>query len=385
MTLIRFQHFVASFLVLFFAGFLFAGAVAADEVWHKSYENGKQAAERGDWESAAAYFAAALAQKSNDTNKIRAYGAVFIQYYPNRELGICYYHLGDMERARQYLQLSLKQSSSSRATEYLNKIRAGEAPPPSTPVPPKTAATTPASKTTKAAPEPSTTIVGDRLSIAILPFETKGIGGELGEIDLLDKITTVFFNLHRFKVIERAQLERVLSEQQLGMTGVIDASTAAEIGKGIGVDAVVCGSIARTGNAASIDARLIDAETAAIVTAQDAYANGINLPALSQMIQEAANKIKNDMPLITGYVIQTEQDRLTLDLGRSRGIRKGMKCHIYREGDPIVHPITKEVIGKSIDELCEAQFTDVFEAYAIAVITKTKSGTVQVSDRVVTK
>lgn len=382
--LLRYQRFVASGLIFLIAGFLFAAAAAADEVWHKSYENGKQAAERGDWKSAAAYFAAALAQKSNDTNKIRAYGAVFIQYYPNRELGICYYHLGDMERARQYLQLSLRQSSSSRATEYLNKITAGQAPPP-TPIPAQPAATTPSSKTPKPAPEPSTTIIGDRLSIAILPFETKGIGGELGEIDLLDKITTVFFNLHRFKVIERAQLEKVLSEQQLGMTGVIDASTAAEIGKGIGVDAVVCGSIARTGNAASIDARLIDTETAAIITAQDAYANGLNLPALSQMIQEAANKIKNDLPLITGYVIQAEQDRLTLDLGRSRGIRKGMKCHVYREGEPIVHPVTKEVIGKGIDELCEAQFTDVFEAYAIAVITKTKGGAARVSDRVVTK
>lgn len=170
--LLRYQRFVASGLIFLIAGFLFAAAAAADEVWHKSYENGKQATERGDWKSAAAYFAAALAQKSNDTNKIRAYGAVFIQYYPNRELGICYYHLGDMERARQYLQLSLRQSSSARASEYLNKITAGQAPPP-TPVPAQPAAATPSSKTPKPAPEPSTTIIGDRLSIAILPFETK--------------------------------------------------------------------------------------------------------------------------------------------------------------------------------------------------------------------
>ncbi len=365
---------------------LMVSLTAADEVWHKSYENGKQAIERGDWSSAASYFAAALAQKSRDSNKIRAYGTVFIQYYPNRELGICYYHLGDLERARQYLELSLSQSPSPRAQEYLKKIKDGigpqaTAPPPAQAGPAKSVA----KPAPTPAPEPAATIVGDRLSIAILPFETKGIGSELGEIDLLDKITTVFFNMHRFKVIERAQLEKILSEQQLGMTGVIDVSTAAQIGKGIGVDAVVCGSIARTGTAASIDARLIDTETAAIITAQDAFANGLNLQALTQMIQEAAQKMKRDLPLVTGYVIKTEPERLTLDLGRKQGVRKGMKCHVYREGAPIVHPVTNEVIGKTIDELCEAQLTDVFEAYSVATIIKAKAGAVKVSDRVVTK
>lgn len=361
-----------------------ASLAAADEAWYKSYENGRQAVERGDWSSAASHFAAALAQKSRDTNKIRAYGTVFIQYYPNRELGICYYHLGDLQRARQYLELSLSQSPSARAQEYLDKIRQGPAPQTtvSTPAPP--APTKPTARSVPPA-EPAAAIVGDRLSIAILPFETKGIGSELGEIDLLDKITTVFFNLHRFKVIERAQLEKILAEQQLGMTGVIDVSTAAQIGKGIGVDAVVCGSIARTGNAASIDARLIDTETAAIITAQDAFANTLNLQALTQMIQEAAQKMRQDLPLVTGYVIKVEPERLTLDLGRNQGVRKGMKCHIYREGAPIVHPVTNEVIGKTIDELCEAQLTDVFEAYSVAIITKPKAGSVKISDRVVTK
>lgn len=363
---------------------LMVSQTAADEVWHKSYENGKQAIERGDWSSAASYFAAALAQKSKDTNKIRAYGTVFIEYYPNRELGICYYHLGDLERARQYLELSISQSASPRAQEYLNKIRDGIGPQASAPLPARPGPTKSVAKPVPT-PEPAATIVGDRLSIAILPFETKGIGSELGEIDLLDKITTVFFNLHRFKVVERAQLEKILSEQQLGMTGVIDVSTAAQIGKGIGVDAVVCGSIARTGDAASIDARLIDTETAAIITAQDAFANGLSLQALTQMIQEAAQKMKRDLPLITGYVIKTEPERLTFDFGRSHGVRKGMKCHVYREGTPIVHPVTNEVIGKTIDELCEAQLTDVFEAYSVATITKAKAGAVKVSDRVVTK
>jgi len=364
------------------------GIALADEPWYKSYSYGLEAMERGDWRTAVGYFDAALAHKNKDSGKVRAYGAVFIQYFPNRERGICYFNLGDMERARADLSLSLQQSSSLRAKEYLNKISGGvkpssppkvekrEAPPP---IP-----SAPTRQVDNAEP-PASTIVGERLNIAILPFDTKGIGGDLGEIDLLDKLTTAFYNMNRFKVIERAQLEQILNEQKLGMSGIVDVSTAAQIGKGMGVDAVVCGSIARAGNTASIDARLVDTETAAIITAQDAYANGINLPALSQMILEVAVKIKNELPLVTGYVIGVENDRITLDLGRMKGVRKGMKCLVYREGAPIVHPVTNEVIGKMINELCEVQFTEIFDGYSVGAITKPKGGPPLIRDRVVTK
>jgi TolB-like protein len=383
----RWSIFISRVAVL--AGLLFSLPALADEPWYKSYSNGLEAMERADWKTAVSYFDVALKQKNKDTAKIRAYGAVFIQYFPYRERGICYFNLGDMERARADLTLSMKQSSSYRAREYLNRVNAGQRPsaPPAT-VDPKPSPITPKPEPPRQIDHtepPAATVVGERLNIAILPFDTKGIGSDMGEIDLLDKLTTAFYNMNRFKVIERAQLEKILNEQKLGMSGIVDVSTAAQIGKGMGVDAVVCGSIARAGNTASIDARLVDTETAAIITAQDAYANGINLPALSQMILEVAVKIKNELPLVTGYVIGVDNDRVTLDLGRNKGMRKGMKCLVYREGAPMVHPVTNEVIGKMINELCEVQFTDVFDGYSVGVITKPKSGPPLIRDRVVTK
>ncbi len=235
-------------------------------------------------------------KKSEDKGKTRAYGAVFIEYFPNREMGICYYHLGEMPRAREFLILSLQQSASERAREFLSRIQRG----PAAAVEPVAtlpkASNQPKARPATPAPSAPTTLVGERLSIAILPFATKGVGREIGEIDLLDKLKTVFVNLNRFKVIERALLEKILAEQKLGISGVIDEATAAQIGKGIGVDAVVCGSIAHAGNSASIDARLVDTETAAIITAQDAFANWLSLPNLSQMISEVAGKIRNDLP-----------------------------------------------------------------------------------------
>ncbi len=368
------------YFIFFSLGFVFIPPLTATEKWHRAYANGQAAISRGDWKAAVTHFSTALEQKNFDTGKTRAYGAVFIEYFPNREIGICYFHLNDLERARRHLQLSLQQSQSARAREYLSRINTGQAAPP--PAPPPATVTV---NNEARPPDPTTMLVGDRLSIAILPFVAKGLGGELGEIDLLDKLTTVFVNLNRFKVIERAQLEKILEEQKLGLTGIVDASTAAQIGKNIGVDAVVCGSIVRAGNSASIDARLVDTETAAIITAKDAYSNGLSLAAMSQMISEAASKIKNDLPMVSGYVIQIEGERLTLDLGRVNNIRKGMRCHIYREGEPIVHPVTNQVIGKAIVEISEVQLIEVFDSYSIATITKSKNGAPQVRDRVITK
>lgn len=350
--------------------------------WHVSYQAGLDAMQRGDWNRAIENFQRALQVKTQDTKKIRATGVTFIEYFPHREMGICYFNLGDLPRAKQELEASLAHVVSDRAKNYLERVnrgdRAGDSSP-STPALPITPTKTPppASGATMA--------VGDRFTIAVLPFESKGIGGQLGQIDLLDKLITGFVNINRFKIIERAQLEKVLDEQKLGLSGVIDVSTAAQIGKGIGADGVICGSVISGGNTVSIDARLIDTETAAIITARDAYSSSHSLQNLSQMIGEVANKIKTDLPLVNGYVIGVQGESVTIDLGLQHGLKKGMKCHVFREGAPIVHPVTNEVIGKTINQLCEVQINDVFDAYSVAVITKAKNGTPAVRDKVVTK
>lgn len=59
---------------------------------------------------------------------------------------------------------------------------------------------------------------------------------------MADNIALELMNLG-FQVIERADLEKVLSEQKLQMSGLLDSSTAAKIGKMVGVDAVVLGSM----------------------------------------------------------------------------------------------------------------------------------------------
>jgi hypothetical protein len=46
-----------------------------------------------------------------------------------------------------------------------------------------------------------------------------------------------------FDIVERTQLEQVMQEQKLGMSGLVDDSQAAQLGKVLGVDAIITGSV----------------------------------------------------------------------------------------------------------------------------------------------
>jgi curli biogenesis system outer membrane secretion channel CsgG len=52
-----------------------------------------------------------------------------------------------------------------------------------------------------------------------------------------------------YTVIERSQVERILNEQNLGQEGRADASTAARLGRLLGADAIIIGSITQFGSA----------------------------------------------------------------------------------------------------------------------------------------
>ena len=70
----------------------------------------------------------------------------------------------------------------------------------------------------------------------------------------IDKVSTGLFKVEDgetfqkgvktaiFSIAERTEMERILKEQQLGMSGVIDDTQAAAVGKVLGIDAIITGS-----------------------------------------------------------------------------------------------------------------------------------------------
>ena len=68
-------------------------------------------------------------------------------------------------------------------------------------------------------------------------------------------------------VVEREKMEQVLNELGKSFSGMLDSSTAAEIGKMLGVEAIVVGTVADMGNSVDLRVRLVDVEKGAAITA----------------------------------------------------------------------------------------------------------------------
>ncbi|KAA3618100.1 MAG: hypothetical protein DWQ05_08640 [Calditrichaeota bacterium] len=71
----------------------------------------------------------------------------------------------------------------------------------------------------------------------------------IGEIDgrgsrqLTDELTLALFKSKRFEVLDRQHLDAILKEHSLSLSGLVDESTAVEVGKLIGTAALIFGNI----------------------------------------------------------------------------------------------------------------------------------------------
>ncbi len=84
---------------------------------------------------------------------------------------------------------------------------------------------------------------------------------------LAEELVTRLYKTKKLKVIERQRLDKVIAEQNLSLTEVIEASSAKRIGRILGVDAIVTGTISELGNNFRINARIINTETGELLAA----------------------------------------------------------------------------------------------------------------------
>ncbi|MBL0226585.1 MAG: hypothetical protein IPQ16_13740 [Geobacteraceae bacterium] len=91
--------------------------------WWNYYERGVSRGDDGNWEAARSDLSKALDLRDKDQRRARTYGMHFIDYFPHRELGVAYYHLGDLKRALSELEISHASAESAKASFYLNAIR----------------------------------------------------------------------------------------------------------------------------------------------------------------------------------------------------------------------------------------------------------------------
>ena len=104
----------------------------------------------------------------------------------------------------------------------------------------------------------------NKSNLAIVEFpDLDGNISQFGKY-VAEELTTRLFTTRRFNIVERQLMNQLLAEQNLGQSGLVDVNSAAQIGKMLGVDAIVTGTITDLGNNIRINARLIETVSASV-------------------------------------------------------------------------------------------------------------------------
>ena len=82
---------------------------------------------------------------------------------------------------------------------------------------------------------------------------------------LTDRLRTELFNTNHYKVIEREMMEQIIKEQGFQQSGCSTDECMVEVGKLIGVEKIVGGSISKVGKTYSVLSRIVSVETGKIL------------------------------------------------------------------------------------------------------------------------
>ncbi|MEN8264856.1 MAG: FlgO family outer membrane protein [Nitrospirota bacterium] len=208
-----------------------------------------------------------------------------------------------------------------------------------------------------------------KIKIAVLDFQIQGKGFEtedMGKI-VAEWLITALVQEGRFDVIERRLIEKVLEEQSFTASGAVDARSASRLGKVLGAKIVISGSVIRLSRFTEVNARLIRVESGSILAAEKV--KSASTIKLEELVTRMAKKIINDFPL-EGYIVQRDEDKVILDLGKIAGVKKGMRFVVFKEGKAIRHPKTGEVLDIAMIKTGEVEILRMKEKTSVARVIK---------------
>lgn len=261
----------------------------------------------------------------------------------------------------------------------------------------------------------------EKVRVAVLDFDFSAVsnptylsyfnGGARGVSDML--VNQLVRN-GGYTVVERSKLDAILQEQNLGASGRVDPSTAAEIGRLLGVETVMLGSVTQmdlqrsdkgggllglggsveeTKAYVQLSVRMVNTTTGEILTIADGTGEsrqrggrvnigGINAGSstsndgklVTEATQTAIEQVvdviggsSGDLaagsdsvkPAVDALVADVAGNIVILNKGSSDGYREGMTVSIERVSKEIKDPQTGEVIRRLTEEVGKIKLTDV--------------------------
>ncbi|MFN3202150.1 MAG: FlgO family outer membrane protein [Bradymonadia bacterium] len=128
--------------------------------------------------------------------------------------------------------------------------------------------------------------------VAVLPLEAldeEASRHKLGRVTS-ELMSSKLLDEPRLLQVERAQLEAVIAELKRSESGALDPAGAASVGKLLGANAIILGTVSTTGPTFVITARTVDAETGEVLSAADSSFPRGSMVALSEDMVEVKSR-----------------------------------------------------------------------------------------------
>ena len=254
--------------------------------------------------------------------------------------------------------------------------------------------------------------------VAVLPFDSSHIStnnASLSTSVVNGMFETELVKTGKFIVIERKRISDVMHEQGLGLTGAVDASTAAKIGKILGVELILTGDITDLGVKKSgghtgflggagfskntleggLDIRLISTTTTQIVFADTAKKtdssgkisfrgtgggtdldetamNKVFRPCVEELCQKMASKVSEMVGEmrggggLAGKIANVSGEKIYLNIGAGEGVKVGDAFDVFRQGEEIRDPDTGAVLDVETKLIGKILVTEVKDKVSIA-------------------
>lgn len=263
--------------------------------------------------------------------------------------------------------------------------------------------------------KPTIIVVGFDITVPGLEYE------EALPAALTDLMINALINSNRFRVFERRKLDSLIAEQGFQhFSGLVDPSTAVQLGRMIGAHFVVTGSITDISRGGSggirlgpvgfgesslrvtLTVRIVDVATGEILysvvekkkstrSQVDLGIGGIEMYSrTSQDIITTVNamceKIVADFIArmdagglteladisLQGYVVEVSGKTVYLNLGKNSGIKVGDAVRILKPGKAIVDPKTGEVLDQELTPIAEGRVMGVRDRISEVALLRTR-------------
>ncbi|WP_293663559.1 CsgG/HfaB family protein [uncultured Phascolarctobacterium sp.] len=243
-------------------------------------------------------------------------------------------------------------------------------------------------------------IIGEAATkkVAVTEFNN-AVGNSYGRFvstNLENEVLNGLVQNKNYIVVERGALDKIFMELGLQNSGVVDGSSAIEIGKLSGADYTLMGSVVSadimpfnnilyTGYKAKVkfSVRIVDNKTGVILvsdivegTKSEMQQSNTRVSAenlLNGASTEAAHIIldkMNDLNPMSGTIISVSGNKVYFDLGFDDGVKNGDIYTVYKEGKMLMHPVTGEVLGVEEETIGTIKISEVKPNYAVGEIKK---------------